>query len=108
MLRNSNAFVEHKLLSTLRAQYAEQGLYNSRASVRTSVRLSHLQTAATAPSGLLLSALLAGDVDRQLQAPCWRRRAAGARTGAYQQYAGNVTFRADGGGSAQTCYAPGL
>jgi len=100
MLRNSNAFVEHKLLSTLRAQYAEQGLYNSRA--------SHLQTAATAPSGLLLSALLAGDVDRQLQAPCWRRRASGARTAAHQQYAGNVTFRADGGGSAQTCYAPAL
>jgi len=62
-----------------------------------SARLSLLWTAATA-CGLLLSALGARDIDRQLRAPCSRRRRAAAR-------AGSVTLTAEGGGLTQILFA---
>jgi len=49
-------------------------------------------------AGLLLSAMRAGDIDRQLRAPCSRRRRSAAR-------AGSVTLTAEGGGWTQILFA---
>jgi len=73
---------------TLPAWYAEQGLCNGRASVCPSVCLSRGPIAAGRAAGLLLSALRAGYIDRQLRAPCSRRRRsaeAARQHGAQQQ-----------------------
>ena len=57
--------------------------------VRPSVCLPRRSTAAAAaPAGLPLSAPRAGDIDRQLRAPCSRRRRSAAN-------AGGVTLTAD-------------
>jgi len=77
-------------LSTRSGFYVTAG----RSSVCLSVCLSYRPTTATA--GLLRRALLAGDIDRQLRVPCWRRRRSAAN-------AGSVMSKADGGGSTQTC-----
>jgi len=51
-------------------------------SVRPSVRLSHLSTAAATCGGLLLWARRAGDIDRHRRRPCSGNGAAAARRSA--------------------------
>ena len=51
-------------LLTPSAHYAERRLCNDRVSVRPSVCLSHLSTAAAVRGGCALSALLAEDIDQ--------------------------------------------